>query len=219
MSEPSRDSSHNTPPIRAVILDYGDVISLPRDPAVLSEMAAIYKMPESEFGMVYDSLRHDYDRGNFDPEEYWKRIGKKTGVEPRSEDIVRLRDADVRMWGRLNHAILRWADQLRAAGFKTAVLSNMHHDMVERIRGNGEWAKRFDCLILSSAIKMAKPEPEIFQHCLECLGVSPQEALFIDDRETNVRAAEAVGIRGIVAPSTAELKTKLTAMGFRPLPE
>jgi putative hydrolase of the HAD superfamily len=219
MGEPHRDSSLTAQPIRAVILDYGDVISLPRDPAVLAEMAAIFNLPEDDFRRHYDFFRHDYDRGSFDAQEYWRRIGEKAGLEPTERDITRLRDADVRMWGRLNHSILRWADQLRAAGFKTAVLSNMHHDMVERIRGNGDWSRRFDCLTLSSAIKMAKPEPEIFKYCLNSLGVPPEHALFIDDREPNVLAAEAVGIRAIVAPSTQVLKHKLQAIGFTPLPE
>ena len=205
--------------IRAVILDYGDVISLPRDPAVLSEMAAIYKLTDDEFRKHYDFFRHEYDRGSFDAEAYWRQIGERAGVAPTAEEIARLRDADVRMWARLNQTILRWADQLRAAGFKTAVLSNMHLDMVERVRSNGEWSRRFDCLVLSSAIKMAKPEPEIFKYCLQCLGVAPQEALFIDDREPNVRAAEGIGIRGIVAPSTEELQARLRAIGFRPVPE
>ena len=205
--------------IRAVILDYGDVISLPRDPAVLSEMAAIYKLTDDEFRKHYDFFRHEYDRGSFDAKTYWRQIGERAGVAPTAEEIARLRDADVRMWARLNQTILRWADQLRAAGFKTAMLSNMHLDMVERLRSDGEWSGRFDCLILSSAIKMAKPEPEIFRYCLQCLGVAPQEALFIDDREPNVRAAEGVGIRGIVAPSTEELQARLRAIGFRPVPE
>jgi putative hydrolase of the HAD superfamily len=204
--------------IRAVILDYGDVISLPRDPAVLSEMAAIFNVSEDEFRKYYDFFRHDYDRGSFDAEEYWKRIGEKAGVTPSAHEVALLRDADVRMWARLNQTILRWTDQLREAGFKTAVLSNMHSDMVERIRGDGEWSRRFDCLTLSSAIKMAKPQPEIFKYCLKGLGVAPEEALFIDDREPNVRAAEEIGIRGIVAPSTEELKARLVEMGFEPVP-
>ena len=219
MSHLGREFSHSAQPIRAVILDYGDVISLPRDPAVLREMAAIFKLPEDEFRKHYDFFRHDYDRGSFDAEGYWRRIGEQAGVAPTEDDLARLREADVRMWARLNPAILRWADKLRAAGFKTAVLSNMHQDMVARIRGDSEWSRRFDCLTLSSAIKMAKPELEIFKYCLKCLGVDPSEALFIDDRESNVRAAEEVGIRGIVAPSTEELKEKLKAIGFAPVPE
>jgi FMN phosphatase YigB (HAD superfamily) len=53
---------------------------------------------------------------------------------------------------------------------------------------------------------------------LKCLQLSPHQTLFIDDREINVRAAEAAGILGIVAPTTKELRAELKAIGFSPLP-
>ena len=206
-------------PIRAVILDYGDVISLPADPAVIAQMAAIFGLPEERFRQLYGSFRLDYDRGTLDANQYWSHIAQAAGVELSTGRIADLRKADVAMWSRLNPTVLRWAEQLRAGGMKTAVLSNMHDDMVQHLRSNGEWTKSFDCLTLSSPIRMAKPQPEIFKHCLRLLTVAPHEALFIDDREVNVQAAQSQGIRGIVAPSTAHLRAQLEAIGFVPLPE
>ena len=55
-------------------------------------------------------------------------------------------------------------------------------------------------------------------HRLEHLAVAPDEALFLDDREANVRAAEALGIAGIVARNTAQIRRDLQAIGFSPLP-
>ena len=224
--QPSRDSAfvswhpvHTPSVIRAVILDYGDVISLPPDPAVIAEMVGFFKLPEERFREVYGSFRHAYDRGSLSAHEYWTSIGEEAGVDLTGSDIALLREADVKLWGRLNGAILRWADQLCAAGMKTAVLSNMHDDMVQHLRKNGEWTRRFDCLTLSSALHMAKPEREIFEHCLKSLNMDAREALFIDDREANVEAARAVGMRGIVAPTYAQLQEKLRAIGFAPLPE
>ena len=133
--------------------------------------------------------------------------------------IAQLRKTDVAMWSNVRPAVLRWVERLRTAGLKTAVLSNMHDDMVQHVRSDSAWAVRFNCLTLSSAIGMAKPEPQIFSHCLECLQVSPDEALFVDDRTSNVQAAQALGIRGVVANSLAELRKQLDAIGFAPLPE
>jgi len=48
--------------------------------------------------------------------------------------------------------------------------------------------------------------------------VAPREALFLDDREANVRAAEALGITGIVARNTCQIRKDLQAIGFSPLP-
>jgi putative hydrolase of the HAD superfamily len=204
--------------IRAVILDYGDVISLPADPEVIRWMANLFGLTEARFRHIYGSFRHDYDRGTYSAAEYWKHIADAAVRELSDNEIAELRKADVAMWGRLNPDILLWAERLRATGYKTAILSNMHDDMVQHIRANGEWAKRFDCVTLSSEIGMAKPEPEIFEHCLKCLGEAPEDAIFIDDREVNIEAAIRAGISGIYAPSPEALKDILSAMGFRPLP-
>jgi putative hydrolase of the HAD superfamily len=206
-------------PLRAVILDYGDVISQPPDPAAMATMARMFNLPEERFRHLYDSLRRGYDRGDNSAHEYWTDIARLASVELSAHEIEQLRALDVAMWSRLNLTVLRWAEALRSAGIKTAVLSNMHDDMVQEVRKDPTWAERFDCLALSSALRTAKPDAAIFRHCLECLKVAPGEALFVDDREANVRAAQALGIRGIVANSPAELRRRLQAIGFKPLPE
>ncbi len=216
---PSYETTNPASPIRAVILDYGEVISQPPDPAAIAMMAGILELPQDRFRQLYASLRHAYDRGDLDGDAYWTEIARGAGVELSAARAVRLREMDVAMWSRLNQSVLRWAARLRSWGMKTAVLSNMHHDMVQKVRNEPFWAEGFDCLALSSEIRMAKPEAEIFGHCLECLRVAPQEALFVDDRAVNVQAAQKLGIRGIVSNSPAELRRQLEAIGFTPLPE
>lgn len=205
--------------LKAIILDYGDVVSLPCDPAILSWMASSFGVPIDRFRQTYGQFRHDYDRGGLDASQYWRNIAEANGVKLTDAQIDELRKADVAMWGRLNEPILRWVEELRQAGFKTALLSNMHPDMVEHLKANGEWTKRFDVLTLSSSLGMAKPEPEIFQYCLSKLGVSANQALFIDDRDANIDAALRLGISGIAAPTTAALVDMLEILGFTPVPE
>lgn len=195
------------------------MISQPPDPAAITAMARMFELPEERFRHFYGTLRHGYDRGDLNAHEYWEGIARQAGVEVSSSQVERLRDIDLAMWSRLNPSVLRWAGQLRSNGIKTAVLSNMHDDMVQKIRKDPTWTHTFDCLTLSSAIGMAKPETAVFRHCLECLDVAAGEALFVDDRVQNVKAAEALGIRGIVANSPAELRRKLDAIGFAPLPD
>lgn len=206
-------------PIRAVILDFGEVISQPPDPEAIAVMAAMFNLPEGPFRLLYSAHRIPYDRGDMSAHEYWAIVAHSAGVELSAAQVQQLRETDIAMWSRLNLSVLRWADQLRLAGFQTAVLSNMHDDMVQYLTKDAGWAARFNCLTLSSAIHTAKPEAAIFEHCLQCLQVAPQEALFVDDREVNVRAAQALGMRGIVANSPAELRSQLGAIGFTPLPE
>ena len=219
MSPDQSNPNHPAPPIRAVILDYGEVISQPPDPAAIATMAGMFELPEERFRQLYASLRHAYDRGDFDGDAYWTEIARDAGVDLSASQVTRLREIDVAMWSRLNQSVLRWAGRLRSSGLKTAMLSNMHQDMVQKIRSESVWAEGFDCLTLSSEIGSAKPEAAIFRHCLDCLQVAPHEALFVDDRAVNVQAAQELGIRGIVANSPAELRRQLDAIRFVPLPE
>ena len=202
-----------------MILDYGEVISQPPDPEALATMARMFGLPQNRFRQLYASRRHAYDRADLDGNEYWEELAGDAGVELSASQVRRLREMDVEMWSRLNQSVLRWAGQLRSSGVKTAVLSNMHDDMVRKIRNEPAWAERFDCLTLSAEIGTAKPEAAIFQHCIECLQVTPREALFVDDRAVNVQGAQELGIKGIVANSPAELRKQLEAIGFAPLPE
>ncbi|MFF7131062.1 MULTISPECIES: HAD-IA family hydrolase [unclassified Streptomyces] len=51
----------------------------------------------------------------------------------------------------------------------------------------------------------AKPDPAAFHHCVTALPAAPADFLFVDDREENVRAAQAVGTNGHVFDSRAAL--------------
>src|SRR5215467_5781043 len=77
-------------PIKAIILDYGDVISLPADPAVMSSMAALFGLPLDRFRQFYGFFRHDYDRGARGAAEYWNRIGEEAGVEQYEDNSAEL---------------------------------------------------------------------------------------------------------------------------------
>ncbi len=160
---PNPQNGQSVPPIRAVILDYGDVISQSPDPAAIAAMAKMFSLPVDRFLELYAAARHGYDRGDVDAEEYWAHIAQAAGVELSALQIAQLRKTDVAMWSNVRPAVLRWVERLRTAGLKTAVLSNMHDDMVQHVRSDSAWAVRFNCLTLSSAIGMAKPEPQIFQ--------------------------------------------------------
>ena len=55
-------------------------------------------------------------------------------------------------------------------------------------------------------------------HLLRGLGVPPSDALFVDDREQNIKAAQALGIRSIQFRSMAQFRNDLEKLGFPILP-
>ena len=56
----------------------------------------------------------------------------------------------------------------------------------------------FDGEVVSCEERTVKPEPRIYEILLERYGLTPSETLFIDDREMNIEAAAALGIRGFL---------------------
>lgn len=83
------------------------------------------------------------------------------------------------------------------------------------------WLSRFDVLVWSYQLGIAKPDPAIYLHTLEKLGTAPAETLFIDDKLVNVHAAQALGIQAIEYTTVENLRTQLTALGLAdqiPLP-
>ncbi len=211
-------SPANSNGIRAVIFDYGEVLCSAPPSSFIAAMAKIVGVCEDRFRQLYSGLRHSYDRGDLTPPEYWSTVAKQAGVTLTHGQIEQLREIDVAMWSNVKEDMLRWAADLQAAGIKTAVLSNMHLDMVRFARQNFAWLAQFDCLSLSSELRMAKPEPDIFHHCLQCLAVAPAEALFLDDRKANIEGGSAIGIQGIVVQSPEQLRNDLQAIGLAPLP-
>lgn len=60
---------------------------------------------------------------------------------------------------------------------------------------------------------MRKPNADIYEHTLKTLEVGADEAVFIDDKEENIEAAEKLGIHGIVFQHPQQVKEKLQKAG------
>jgi putative hydrolase of the HAD superfamily len=118
----------------------------------------------------------------------------------------------------VDEGMLDWVSQLRAAGIKTGLLSNMPRDLVTYLRANCKWMENFVFKTFSSEVRLIKPDPAIYEHTLHGLGVSSSESLFVDDREINIQAARALGMHAIQFGSIAQFKDDLEAMGFPILP-
>jgi putative hydrolase of the HAD superfamily len=207
-----------SPEIRAVILDYGEVLCHLPSTDTIERLAAMFQMDPRTFLPTYLQTRAPYDRGDLLASEYWQKFAAQAGVKIASDAIEQARRLDLELWSDLNDAMILWVQQLHAAGFKTAILSNMPADMATHLRKNFAWLSHFDRHIFSGEVRSVKPEPAIYQHCIDALGVQPAAALFIDDREINLEQARAAGIHTIRFESVDQLREGLQALGFTILP-
>ncbi len=171
-----------------------------------------------QFHAAYWEPRHDYDRGTLDGTAYWHRVAAAAGHPGLSEgDLHSLYGSDVDLWTDLNEPMLLWAKSLQSRGIRTGILSNIGDRMETGIRERFDWIGAFDHCTWSHSLKLAKPEPEIYQHAAQGLQTSPEHVLFIDDRQENIDGAEAAGMVAIRYTTHPEFLAQLQQKGFSSL--
>lgn len=204
--------------IKAVILDYGEVLSYPPTAEEWGRMARFFHVDAGQFRPLWDRNRLQYDCGDLSLETYWSKLAEDAGVKLEPGQLKELSRWDVEMWAHLNPAMVGWLKQMRSSGIKTGLLSNMPVDMIRHARQQFAWLSHFDHQTFSAEVRVVKPDPAIYRYSLEGLGVAASEALFVDDREPNVAGARAVGVRAIQFRSIAQLRDDLGKLGFPVLP-
>jgi putative hydrolase of the HAD superfamily len=183
--------------IKAVLFDFGQVLSLSADPAVWQQMVAISDLSETDFHREYWAHRHDYDRDTLNGQTYWQAVAAGSQTTFTADQIAALIAADVNLWSRLNQPMIEWARHLQRAGIRTGILSNIGDAMAEGLIAKFDWIGAFDHCIWSHSLKLAKPEAAIYRCAAEGLATDPSQILFIDDKIENIEAAEAVGMQAI----------------------
>jgi putative hydrolase of the HAD superfamily len=192
--------------ITTIILDFGGVLSLPQDPDHLKVMEGLCRLPHERFMPLYKRERLELDRGTLSTGDYWGRILAEAGVTPSPELISRIDREDCLAWTQMNARVLAWTGELRGAGYRTAILSNMPTAKLVFMREGDafRWLDDFDACVWSCDHLRVKPEPALYRICLERLGEPPEACIFLDDVQVNVEGARALGINGEVFRSAAE---------------
>ena len=198
--------------LRAVVFDYGIVLTGPPDAAAWAKLLRITGLPEKRFQSLYWADRPAYDEGKLTGIGYWQKFLREAGLPP--DHVEELNRWDARLWTVENPSMVAWQLKLKQRGLLTAILSNIGDDVLANVEREFAWIHRFDVLVWSYQLGIAKPDPAIYRHTLAQLGTLPEETLFIDDKRENVEAAEALGIQSIEFSSVEQLRQELIARGL-----
>ena len=191
------------------------VLTGPRDEEALAALHRLTSMSPERFEDHYWVNRHAYDEGKLTGLAFWERFVREAGVVGGSADLIEeLNHWDARMWTTENPEMLAWQLRLKERGMRTAILSNMGDNVLANMQRTFDWLPRFDVLVWSYQLRMAKPEPAIYLHVLKELDVRPEEALFLDDKLVNVEAARALGMIALEFSTVEKLRRDLVAAGL-----
>jgi putative hydrolase of the HAD superfamily len=135
-------------------------------------------------------------------DDYMFRLKDLTGSAPQRIEDIKLGDIAK------NTALLKYIATLQGR-YKLGILSNIASDWITAQLLDPAEQALFDDIVESFRVGITKPHADIFYLAAERLGVPPGVCVFIDDNEDNARAAEAVGMYGLVYSGLHELQETL----------
>jgi putative hydrolase of the HAD superfamily len=189
---------------RIVLFDLFGVIARHQRPGALEKMAARCHSSLGAFTTAYWAHRPPYDAGRHTASAYWTDVLRALSRPADADAIEELRLTDIDSWSRVDGRMVTYVQSLRDRA-EVALLSNIPADHADVFLAAQPWLHSLDHVAFSGRIKAAKPDPAAFQHCVIALHAAPADFLFVDDREENVRAAQAVGMNGHVFAGQDEL--------------
>ncbi len=154
-----------------------------------------------EEAQLNQSFYMEYEKGNISCEQFRDHIRELTPKPLQDEEI----DA---AWNAMLLDIpvdrFSWIDSLKN-DYKLCILSNtniIHVDSFHQIFSQQTPYEHpqliFDRLFYSCNMNKRKPDTDIYEEVLEEMKVSPEKAIFYDDKQENIDTAEKLGIKTVL---------------------
>jgi putative hydrolase of the HAD superfamily len=113
-------------------------------------------------------------------------------------DLERRRFEGMYRFYRLFDDALPCLDQLRARGLRLGLITNNDSAHQRAKLATVALDELFDTVVISGEIGVAKPDPRIFLHACQEIGVAPADALHVgDNRVADAEGATGAGLRGV----------------------
>jgi putative hydrolase of the HAD superfamily len=199
---------------KGVAFDFGNVISQPQDPGVMEELARLAGMERTRFESLLWPNRTEYDRGTLTGVEYYRGFLAKAGVFPDDRILEQLVAADLKSWARINPDTERLMADIKGAGYKLGILSNMPHEFLAIARGRFPVFDLPHVSIYSCEVGSIKPEEQIYREIVSALGIAAEELIFFDDIPVNVEKACSLGIRAFIWKDAGSAREELRRLSL-----
>lgn len=195
--------------IRNIVFDIGMVLADFRYDAYMREDLGFSDQVVKAFtdrlikGGIWDEL----DLGVRETEDIIEEMKSKVSEYPEEAEIFFDRMMDII---RTYPYSKPWIESLKARGYRIYLLSNYPRDAYKmHEEKHFDFASVVDGKVISGIERMSKPDPRIYRLLCNRYSLIPEECVFLDDREVNIKAAIEEGMQGIVFTSYEDAYEKL----------
>lgn len=190
--------------IKNLIFDLGNVI-LNIDTKLSEKAFAQYGMNDFEKLYTLASQNELFDRlevGSITENEFYDEFRRVTDCKLDNKTLEQCWDALIMDFPAARIEMLK---HLKAEGkYRTFILSNtniIHYRfytaLLKRTRGVDGLESLVEHAYFSHEIGLKKPNRDIFDYVVANSHIKPEESIFIDDNEANIKAANALGFNTI----------------------
>lgn len=201
--------------IKAIMLDLGNVsINFNHRMAVDKISHLTDKGPGDIYQLFFDSpITGLFEEGKISPRDFYARVKKMLGINISYKNFLNI-------W---NEIFFLTEDNLKIhnliKGLKGRIrlimvsnINALHHEYLSK---KYDIFRHFDNVVLSCEVGARKPDPVIYKKAFSFLADDERKsALYIDDREDLVLAAQKLGIRSVVFSGYAKLEKDLNELGL-----
>jgi len=166
------------------------------------QIAEDMDIPEKKFREIWDPTDYDRTIGKMTLEEVFEQILKasdKYNLELVEQLAAKRTNAKIDCFNHLHEEIIPMFEELKNRGYKVGLISNCYFEEASVIKNSVLW-QYFDVACLSCELGIAKPEKEIFDRCVEELGVAYEECLYVGDGGSEeLETARLLGMKPVQA--------------------
>ena len=201
--------------VKAVVFDYGGVISLPQDQKAMDEIAKLAGVEKEKIVQAIWALRGDYDRGTISAKEYFKNVLASLSVYKDDKTVGDIIELDINSWKSVNTETEALMKELKEAGYLVGILSNIPHEYLSWAKKNVPAFSIPHASIYSCDVHLIKPEEAIYKKTLSLFDAGPDELVFFDDKAENIAGAKALGIKAILWKNPKQARNELISLGVK----
>lgn len=182
--------------IKGIIWDFSGVLLKPLVPDPHAFIARELGMNPREFAKYLDGEGNRMlDLGEESEAEFYQRIIREQNLNEK--DAMRIFDHYFFDLFELNQALIEYIRQSRTR-FKMGLCSNFSSLLRSLMTKKWKIIDIFDVLVISSEVKLLKPDAPIYHLTLKKMALKADEVVFVDDSERNIIGANALGIQGVL---------------------
>lgn len=199
--------------IKGIVFDFGGVISAAHDVTFWEKAKALTGWSREEIWAGWRRHRWMLDADFVTAQGLYYLIGQDLGKTLDGKTLDLLAEMDYDSWAVPNPETLAWAKELKAAGFKIGILTNMPTNFIPWFnRAAAEFRTLANAEVISGAEHIVKPDPAIYALMAQRLALPPEALCFFDDMLPNVEAAQRCGWQAVQFTSATAAREALNTL-------